>query len=197
MGILELGSVKRSLWNHSDELGLVQIVLSFSFVRTLIINALSSARQQAGVKTQTSYLSFQGCRSRLVNSFPFCVAAAGSWVYWEFQELGTPKAARPGPLKIPRLYHKSKARYSLLMKSMISSKGQITVPVEIRNRLGLRPGTVVTFEMTPKGALLRKGGSGTHPVDELYGLLSSKARTDDLLDELRGSAPTKRRAKRR
>jgi len=100
-------------------------------------------------------------------------------------------------MKIPPLYDKSKARYPLLMKSMISSKGQITVPVEIRNRLGLRPGTVVTFEMTPKGALLRKGGSGTHPVDELYGLLNSKARTDDLLDELRGSAPTKRRAKRR
>jgi len=83
------------------------------------------------------------------------------------------------------------------MKSVISSKGQITVPVQIRSKLGLRPGTVVTFEMTRKGALLRKGTSGTHPVDEFYGILDSGKRTDDLLDELRGPRPVKRRAKRR
>jgi AbrB family looped-hinge helix DNA binding protein len=95
------------------------------------------------------------------------------------------------------LYLKSKASYSLLMKSVISSKGQITVPIKIRSQLGLHPGTVVTFEMTKKGALLRKGGAGTHPVDQLYGILDSKNRTDDLLDELRGPKPGKRRAKRR
>jgi AbrB family looped-hinge helix DNA binding protein len=83
------------------------------------------------------------------------------------------------------------------MKSVISSKGQITVPVEIRSRLGLQPGTVVTFEITKKGALLRKGGSGAHPVDQLYGILGSKRTTDDLLDELRGPKPAKPRAKRR
>jgi AbrB family looped-hinge helix DNA binding protein len=72
------------------------------------------------------------------------------------------------------------------MKSVISSKGQITVPVEIRSKLGLTPGTVVTFQMTNKGALLRKGGAGKHPVEQVYGVLNSKRRTDDLLDELRG-----------
>jgi AbrB family looped-hinge helix DNA binding protein len=81
------------------------------------------------------------------------------------------------------------------MKSVISSKGQITVPVGIRSKLGLKPGTVVTFEMTDNGALLRKGGAGVHPVDDLYGMLKSKRRTDDLLDELRGPRP-RRRAKR-
>jgi antitoxin PrlF len=83
------------------------------------------------------------------------------------------------------------------MKSVISSKGQITVPVQIRSKLGLRPGTVVTFEITKKGALLRKGGSGTHPVDEFYGILDSRKTTDDFLNELRGPGPVKRRAKRR
>jgi antitoxin PrlF len=83
------------------------------------------------------------------------------------------------------------------MKSVISSKGQITVPVQIRSKLGLRPGTVVTFEMTKKGALLRKGTPGAHPVDEFYGILDSGKRADDLLDELRGPRPVKRRAKRR
>lgn len=82
------------------------------------------------------------------------------------------------------------------MKSVISSKGQITVPVEIRSKLGLKPGTVVTFEMTKKGALLRKGQHGNHPVDEVYGMLNLKRRTDDLLDELRGPRPGKRANRR-
>jgi len=95
------------------------------------------------------------------------------------------------------LYGQSKERYSLPMKSVISSKGQITVPVEIRSLLGLRPGTVVTFEVTKNGAILRKGGAGSHPVDEIYGLLKSSRRTDDIIDELRAAKPLKRRAKRR
>jgi AbrB family looped-hinge helix DNA binding protein len=32
------------------------------------------------------------------------------------------------------------------MKSTLTSKGQITIPVEIRRRLGLRPGTVLDFD---------------------------------------------------
>jgi AbrB family looped-hinge helix DNA binding protein len=72
------------------------------------------------------------------------------------------------------------------MKSVISSKGQITVPVEIRSKLGLNPGTVVTFQMTKDGALLRKGTAGQHPVEQVYGLLNSSGRTDDLLDKMRG-----------
>ena len=78
------------------------------------------------------------------------------------------------------------------MKSVISSKGQITVPLEIRSKLGLNPGTVVTFQLTKKGALLRKGGLGQHPVDQVYGMLNSKRRTDTLVEELRGPGPVKR-----
>ena len=90
------------------------------------------------------------------------------------------------------LYFRSKDSYSLLMKSVISSKGQITVPIEIRSKLGLNPGTVVIFQMTKNGALLRKGTAGRHPVEQVYGVLNSKQRTDELLDELRGARPVKR-----
>jgi AbrB family looped-hinge helix DNA binding protein len=43
------------------------------------------------------------------------------------------------------------------MTSTISSKGQVTVPKDVRDRLGLRTGTVVEFEVTETGVLLRKG----------------------------------------
>jgi AbrB family looped-hinge helix DNA binding protein len=57
------------------------------------------------------------------------------------------------------------------VKSTISSKGQITVPVEVRRRLGLVAGTTVGFEMRPEGVLLRKGSGGPHPVDQVFGLI--------------------------
>ena len=75
------------------------------------------------------------------------------------------------------------------MRSRISSKGQITIPAELREALGLRAGTVVVFERRPEGALLRKGTTGEHPVDKVYGLLKLRTSVDVLLDELRGDRP--------
>jgi len=72
------------------------------------------------------------------------------------------------------------------MKSRVSSKGQVTVPAEVRNRLGLQPGTVVTFEIRENGVLLRKGSAGGHPVDRIFGILRLRKPTDALLDEMRG-----------
>jgi AbrB family looped-hinge helix DNA binding protein len=42
------------------------------------------------------------------------------------------------------------------MRSTISFKGQATVPVEARERLGLVPGTAVEFELREEGLLRRK-----------------------------------------
>ena len=72
------------------------------------------------------------------------------------------------------------------MKSSISSKGQVTVPVQVRRRLGLQPGTVVLFEVQANGVLMRKGSTGRHPVDRIYGTLRLPKRVDDVLDEMRG-----------
>lgn len=75
------------------------------------------------------------------------------------------------------------------MTSTISSKGQITVPVELRERLGLTPGVTVFFELREDGVLLRKGFRGEHPVDQLYGVLQLDRTVDELLDEMRGPRP--------
>jgi AbrB family looped-hinge helix DNA binding protein len=83
------------------------------------------------------------------------------------------------------------------MRSRISSKGQITVPSELRKALGLRAGTPVVFERRPEGALLRKGTTGEHPVDKVYGLLKLRASVDALLDEMRGPRPRVRRKRGR
>jgi len=75
------------------------------------------------------------------------------------------------------------------MKSTISSKGQVTVPVEIREQLGLTAGSVVTFEVREGGALMKKGFRGEHPVDAVYGSLKLDRPVDAILDEMRGPRP--------
>ncbi len=75
------------------------------------------------------------------------------------------------------------------MHSRISSKGQITVPLEARERLGLHPGTTVEFVVRDAEIVLRKGSRGPHPVDQLYGRLSLDHPVDGLLDEMRGPRP--------
>lgn len=75
------------------------------------------------------------------------------------------------------------------MKSKVSSKGQVTVPAQIRSKLGLQPGTIVQFEIHENAALMRKAGPGGHPVDRLFGMLKPCRPTDVLLDEMRGRRP--------
>jgi AbrB family looped-hinge helix DNA binding protein len=86
------------------------------------------------------------------------------------------------------------------MKSTVSSKGQITLPASIREKLGLVTGTLVRFELRGGGVLVRKGASGSHPVDQVFGRLRLPKSVDELLDEMRGPRPassTRRPTRRR
>jgi len=83
------------------------------------------------------------------------------------------------------------------MKSRISSKGQVTVPVEIREQLGLTAGTEIDFVLRDGEVVLRKGGGPTHPVDRVYGRLRLGQPVDVLLDAMRGPRPKARPNRRR
>lgn len=81
----------------------------------------------------------------------------------------------------------------------ISSKGQITIPLDVRERLGLVPGTQVEFVVRDAEVVLRKGGEGGDPVDRVYGVIDLGRSVDRILEELRGPAPAPagRRSRRR
>jgi AbrB family looped-hinge helix DNA binding protein len=83
------------------------------------------------------------------------------------------------------------------MESRISSKGQITVPLVVRERLGLPAGTPVSFELIEGAVILRKGQSGDHPVDRVFGRVRLGAPVDRFLDDLRGPRPGSRRPVRK
>jgi len=83
------------------------------------------------------------------------------------------------------------------MTSTISAKGQITVPKAVRDKLGLRPGARVEFELTADGAVLRKGHrAGMRAVDRVLGILKREATTDSLIAGMRGPAPRSLRRRR-
>lgn len=82
------------------------------------------------------------------------------------------------------------------MKSTISSKGQLTVPVDLREKLGLAAGTVVQFELREGGLFLRKGSLEDHPVDRLFGRIKLAKPVDQLLDEMRGPRPAPRKKRK-
>jgi AbrB family looped-hinge helix DNA binding protein len=82
------------------------------------------------------------------------------------------------------------------MKSTMSSKGQLTVPIEVREKLGLAAGTVIQFELRDGAVLLRKGTPNDHPVDRLFGHLKLGKPVDEILDEMRGPRPAGSRKKR-
>jgi antitoxin PrlF len=43
------------------------------------------------------------------------------------------------------LYFECKNNYNKSMKAIVSQKGQVTIPKAVRNRLGIKPGTVLDF----------------------------------------------------
>ena len=76
--------------------------------------------------------------------------------------------------------------YILDMKSRVTERGQVTIPKELRERLGIRPGQVLEFDERG-GTLTLSKRMVRSPVDELYGILPSERSTDELIEELRGA----------
>ena len=72
----------------------------------------------------------------------------------------------------------------------ITSKGQVTIPQEIRLRLGLQPETEVEFDVVGNTVRMRKvegrPGRGRGIVDRLRGRATTRLSTDQILALTRG-----------
>jgi AbrB family looped-hinge helix DNA binding protein len=75
----------------------------------------------------------------------------------------------------------------------ITTKGQVTIPVEIREKLGLFPNSEVEFEVTGQTVRIRKvrraevrGRRGKSIVERLRGRGSVRMTTDEILALTRG-----------
>jgi len=83
----------------------------------------------------------------------------------------------------------------------VTSKGQVTIPQEIRNRLGLLPHTRVEFELAGDHARIRKadrpgapGSRGRMVIEALRGTGNIRMSTDEIMALTRDwPRPRKRR----
>ncbi len=71
------------------------------------------------------------------------------------------------------------------MRAKVAERGQVTIPKSLRDRLGIRPGTVLEFR-EEEGKLVAVKVESLDPVDEAYGRLGKGRRTEELMRRLRG-----------
>ncbi|MGE5576160.1 MAG: AbrB/MazE/SpoVT family DNA-binding domain-containing protein [Syntrophothermus sp.] len=74
-----------------------------------------------------------------------------------------------------------------MYKSKITSKGQVTIPVKLREKMGLRPGDEIQIRETQAGYIIEKHLSQS-PFDKYVGYLSEKKGQDPdtVVEEMRG-----------
>lgn len=72
--------------------------------------------------------------------------------------------------------------------SRVTAKGQVTIPKRMRDRLGLKPGSEVTFELVPDGRVLleARGGRPQSPFARLRGSAKGAMTTDEIMVLSRG-----------
>ena len=73
---------------------------------------------------------------------------------------------------------------------LITSKGQVTIPVSLREELGFMPGTEIEFVREDDRISIRKApnsrGRGRDAVERMTGALDIGMTTDELMALLRG-----------
>jgi len=65
--------------------------------------------------------------------------------------------------------------------SVITSKGQITIPKSVRNKLNLKTGDKVDFKISGKDVILVPVSKS---VEEVFGILSGKSNRKISIDEM-------------
>jgi len=63
-------------------------------------------------------------------------------------------------------------------ETTVSSKGQVTVPIGIRKRLGVKGGDRVRFVVKEGDVVLRPAGREDNPFDRFIGALSPNGQPD-------------------
>lgn len=75
------------------------------------------------------------------------------------------------------------------MTTTVTSKGQVTIPKPVRDRLGLQPGSAVDFELAPDGRVVLIKVGGERPknrFEALRGSATAGLSTEEIMALTRG-----------
>ena len=67
-------------------------------------------------------------------------------------------------------------------EATLTSKGQVTIPKELRDALRMKPGDRITFTLLPDGTVIMR--AKTRRVADLAGILYKKGRKPVTIDEM-------------
>ena len=67
----------------------------------------------------------------------------------------------------------------------VTTKGQVTIPKEIRDRLGIEAGDEIEFEKSDDGYVLRKS-TDENPFEKWRGVADTDKTVEERMKELRG-----------
>ncbi len=56
----------------------------------------------------------------------------------------------------------------MLIKRTVGEKGQVVLPKDIRDQLGIKPGTEVAFDMTSDGVIIRKATETRKAYEDFF-----------------------------
>lgn len=71
------------------------------------------------------------------------------------------------------------------MRAKVAERGQVTIPLPLRVKLGIKPGAILDFEIQ-KGKLVAVKTEQRDSVAQVYGCIGKGFDTDKFLHELRG-----------
>lgn len=72
------------------------------------------------------------------------------------------------------------------MKAIVAERGQVTIPKALRQKLGIKPGTILDFEIK-QATLVAVKIHQQNPMDQVFGCLNKEELdTDKVIEELRG-----------
>lgn len=74
-----------------------------------------------------------------------------------------------------------------MLTATVAERGQVTIPKPLRDRLGIKPATVLEFRVK-NGVLMAVKAAHEDPVSAVTGCLKTGRSTDDWMAELRGPA---------
>jgi AbrB family looped-hinge helix DNA binding protein len=77
------------------------------------------------------------------------------------------------------------------MSTTVTRKGQVTIPKPVRDRLNLKPGSQVEFELAPDGRIViakagRKAAPPKSRFERIRGTLKGDMTTDEIMALMRG-----------
>ena len=77
------------------------------------------------------------------------------------------------------------------MSTTVTRKGQVTIPKPVRDRLNIKPGSQVDFELAPDGRIVlvkagRKRAAPRSRFDRIVGSATVNMTTDEIMALMRG-----------